>query len=285
MDVQYEEKTYESYFNVELDGRSTIFFPPGQVQEGVLGIDAAGHSNNRRLWRRLGHPFWFVNEFSGIALENAARHMESLLGESVRNIPNMKVNLLFQYKRPQHITSTRANEWHIWNQPYFRYHIYEKQQELLDHLGRIVGSKALILYAAPAVVDVNELVKLKMQRRIIESTNFTKASLLAGHEVNTYVQAGTHSVAHSVPEEVEAFDLLTFLKTQERSINVPNYKFVTDFSKAVQSAFQEDAYYRGIYASLVEEYRGIENYPLLSSFINLKIARDLTGIQWLIGTD
>ena len=44
MDARYEEKTFESYFNNELDRKTSIYFPLGQVQEGVLGLDSVAHS-------------------------------------------------------------------------------------------------------------------------------------------------------------------------------------------------------------------------------------------------
>ncbi|EPL3991176.1 hypothetical protein M2010_002181 [Providencia stuartii] len=59
MDARYEEKTFESYFNNELDRKTSIYFPLGQVQEGILGLDSVARSNSRRLWKTLGYPFWF----------------------------------------------------------------------------------------------------------------------------------------------------------------------------------------------------------------------------------
>ena len=63
MRVNYEEKTFESYFNNELDSRTSVYFPFGQVQEGSIGADSAAFSKNRRLWWRLGHPFIFSLPF------------------------------------------------------------------------------------------------------------------------------------------------------------------------------------------------------------------------------
>lgn len=56
MDAEYEEKTYENYFNAELDRRVEVYFPFGQVQEGGIGADAAAFSSDRWLWGRIGFP-------------------------------------------------------------------------------------------------------------------------------------------------------------------------------------------------------------------------------------
>ncbi len=73
---KYEEKTFESYFNTELDRRTRIYFPFGQVQEGGIGADSAAMSRDRWLWRRLGFPYWLYPRFSGVDLREVADEME-----------------------------------------------------------------------------------------------------------------------------------------------------------------------------------------------------------------
>jgi hypothetical protein len=88
----YEEKTFENYFNAELDRRSKIYFPLGQVQEGSLGFDSSSFSRNRSFWRRLGHPFWLFPNFAGIDLREIADEMERFLQRTIKDIPNIKAN-------------------------------------------------------------------------------------------------------------------------------------------------------------------------------------------------
>ena len=145
MTANFEEKTYENYFNAELDRCSEIFFPLGQVQEGFLGFDSSANSRNRRLWRSIGFPFWFHPPFAGIELREIAREMEFYLERSIVSIPRMKANLLFQYKRPEYIKTSTGKEWSYWNQPYFRYDIYQKQQELLNEIDSKFGDRVLII--------------------------------------------------------------------------------------------------------------------------------------------
>jgi hypothetical protein len=145
----FEEKTYENYFNSELDRRSEIFFPLGQVQEGSLGFDASAFSNNRQLWRRLGHPFWFFHPFRGAPLQEIADEMEHVLQHEIENVPKMKANVLFQYKKPEYIKQSNGSEWYLWNRSYYRYDIYQEQQELLMHIHRKFKGSILLIYAAP----------------------------------------------------------------------------------------------------------------------------------------
>lgn len=135
--------------------------PLAGVQEGVLGLDSVAHSRGWFLWRKLGYPFWLSPQFSGVELREIAHEMEHYLGREVKNIPTMKVNLLFQYKRPQYITMSSGSEWHLWNQKYFRYDLYTQQHTLLSHIETKFGNDAVVLYAAPSVVDVGDLVNLK----------------------------------------------------------------------------------------------------------------------------
>jgi hypothetical protein len=125
MKVDFEEKTYESYFNNELDSKSSVYFPPGQVLEGLLGFDAASNSKNRGLWRTLGFPFWFSPYFTGVNLRDIAREIEEELDHIIQKIPNIKTNILLQYKRPDYIKTVNGKEWKHWNKEYYRYRIYK----------------------------------------------------------------------------------------------------------------------------------------------------------------
>ena len=234
MKVQFEEKTYENYFNNELDSRSSIYFPLGQMQEGVLGLDSAANSKNRRLWRKFGYPFWFFPPFVGVDLKEIADEMEKIIGKVVRNIPKMKVNLLFQYKRPEYIASKLGKEWRYWNTPYFRYDLYQEQHNLLIKLESSFGRQALILYAAPAIKKIDELVKLKKHQKIIENSNFKKASELTNHDTNTYLRAGTYSIACSEPEKIENMNLLSLLESQEQYHDLENKGFIINASKRTE---------------------------------------------------
>lgn len=284
MRAKFEEKTYESYFNNELDRRSEIYFPLGQVQEGSLGFDASSFSRNRRLWRRLGHPFWFHPHFAGLELREIADEMEHFLGVELDNIPEMKANLLFQYKRPEYIKSSTGKEWHHWNEPYFRYNIYKEQQDLLIHIHNTFNSKVHVIYASPSTIDINELVKVR--RDIINYSNFKNAVDLQGHKRNTYIQAGTHSIACSEPEKIENIDLLKLLENiseqTRKTDNIKNREFIIEFSSKMRNVVSEYPYLSKSFNELNKEIAKIEQYELFHSFLIMNNYRQLTGNQWLI---
>lgn len=285
MRATFEEKTYESYFNSELARQTDIYFPLGQVQEGSLGFDSSALSSNRRLWRRLGYPFWFFPSFAGVELREIADEMEDLLNVTLDNLPPMNSNLLFQYKKPEYISTSRGSEWTHWNEPYFRYDIYQKQQELLMHIYNQFGAKIFIVYASPALHDVNELVDAHLSRKIIDVSNFRKASELNRHHRNTYTQAGTHSIACSEPKEIENFDLIKTINGLNYDSNITdesNRAFILNMRKQIVAIVSENQYYSASFNKLNEQYSKIDRYELLYSHLILNNFRQLTGTQWLV---
>lgn len=284
MRVQFEEKSYENYFNSELDRRSEVYFPLGQVQEGGLGFDATTFSRNRRLWSRLGYRFGIFPPFGGIDLREIADEMEEYLDIELQHIPQMKSNLLFQYKRPDYITSIQGKEWNLWNEPYFRYKIYKEQHDLLMHIHNTFQSKVLIIYAAPAILDVNELVNVHLSRQILDYTNFKKAVDLDGHHCNTYTQAGTYSIACSEQEKLDNLDLIKTLEnlTINVSNNETNRDFILNFQEQITSTVSKNQFFSESFYKLNETILEMKKFPLLYSFLIMNNFRQLTGTQWLV---
>lgn len=286
MRATFEEKTYENYFNSDLDRHSEIFFPLGQVQEGYFGFDAGANTRNRRLWRRLGHPFWFFPDFPGASFQEIADEMEHILGIEIDHVPQMKLNVLLQYKKPEYIRSSLGAEWHLWNESYYRYDIYQEQQELLMHIHTSLGNKILIVYASPAIHDVNELVQIHRDRRIIEYSNFRKAHELHNHYRNTYIRSGTHSIACSDPEQLNNFDLINELKRLGDESDYKeknNRQFIIAFRKQITAIMSNHPYYAESFKNLnnyVEDR--ISRYELFYSFYVMSNFRQLTGLQWLV---
>jgi hypothetical protein len=287
MDARYEEKTFESYFNNELDRKTSIYFPLGQVQEGVVGLDSAAHSRSWFLWRKLGYPFWLSPPFSGVELQDIAKEMERYLDKEVHNIPTMKVNLLFQYKRPEFITMSSGAEWHLWKRRYFRYDLYTEQHALLSHIETTFGQDAIVLYAAPAVEDVGDLVKLKKSRAIIDNTNFRRASELNGHHRNTYIKAGTYSQACSDPQRLDNFRLIELIENVEPKAQRGNGQFLVEFATRINSSMREArgiGYLRTAFVERMSEFKEyeLERYELFFAKLTMSVFREVTGSQWVI---
>lgn len=287
MDARYEEKTFESYFNNELDQKASIYFPFGQVQEGIVGLDSVAHSKNWWLWRKLGFPFWLWPQFSGVKLQDIAKEMEHYLDKEVHHIPPMKVNLLFQYKRPQFITMALEAEWSLWNQKYFRYDLCPKQHTLLSHIETTFGQDAIVLYAAPAVEDISELVRLKKKSAIIDNTNFRRASELDGHHRNTYIKAGIYSQACSEPQQINNFRLLELIEGFESPAQRENAQFLVEFAKHITTTLKEIQgihYLRTAFEDRLSEFQDLElgHFRLLFAMLTMSAFREITGIQWVI---
>ena len=259
MKVYFEEKTYESYFNNELDSKSSIYFPPGQVLEGLLGFDASANSSNRKLWKSLGFPFWFYPQFSGVKLRDIAEELEMEFKHIIQSIPQIKTNLLFQYKRPEYITTANGKEWSHWGKEYYRYSIYKEQHDLLSKIDSTFGDKALVLYAAPAISSLTDLVKFKGNNKIIENSNFKKASELNRHSKNTYVSSGTYSIACSEPERIDNINLISVLESYETNQELENEYFFTKAREVITEAMQ----YSPPFTILMKEYADFKEYELL----------------------
>lgn len=278
MKIDFEEKTYESYFNNELDSKSSVYFPPGQVLEGLLGFDAASNSNNRGLWRKFGFPFWFFPHFPGVSLLDIASELEQEMNHFINKIPNIKTNILLQYKRPEYITTANGKEWHHWKTEYYRYHVYAAQHEILSKIDQSFGDKALVLYASPAINSLTELVNLKKKRKIIDNSNFQRSSKLNNHSKNTYIRAGTHSIACSEPEKLENIDLISELQRIERTHDMENKQFILNTSKVISNNMESSKEF----SELMAEYTEYKEFSLIYSFLTMKVFREITGVQWAL---
>jgi len=278
MKVHFEEKTYESYFNNELDLKSSVYFPPGQVLEGMLGFDAASNSKNRKLWRIVGYPFGVSPQFSGVNLRDVAQELEVELERIIQSLPSIKANLLFQYKRPEYITTANGKEWHHWNKEYYRYHIYAEQHELLLRIDKSFGDKALVLYASPAINNLSDLVDVKIKKKIIENSNFKKASALNSHSKNTYIRSGTYSIACSQPERLEDINIISKLEFFDAKHDLNNVTFFHNTTNIISENMQNSKPFQ----YLMAEYIDLKEYELVYSHITMKIFREVTGIQWLL---
>ena len=225
--------------------------------------------------------------FKGVELQDIAKKMEDHLGEEVKNIPAMKVNALFQYKRPQYITMATGAEWHLWNRKYFRYDLYVEQHALLSHIEATFGSDAIVLYAAPAVEDVSDLVKLKKKNAIIANTNFRRASELNGHHRNTYIKAGTYSQACSDPQRLDNFHLIELFEGIEPPTQRENAQFLVEFAKRIRGSMSEAkniGYLGTAFTDRMSEFQDLEleRFKLFFAMLTMSAFREITGTQWLV---
>ena len=285
--AKFEEKTYENYFNSEIRD-SGVFFSFGQVQEGFLGSDATVYSNDDNLWRILGYPFnRYFQSFPGVDLQVIATRMQNIIGSVISALPNMKINLLFQYKRPEYLTTgSNPARTHWRRQPYYQYEIDTNQQSLLVKIHSIFGTNVLVLYAAPAIYEMDDLYNKFIAHQIIECSNFKRAIDINGHHKNTYIRGVSHSYACSDPEIIKNLDLIKEFKIVDRNEGKSEFKnnaeFIISFSKQILSLTYENDYYSPLFKKLNESIEVFKEHELLYSFLAMVNFRQLTETQWLV---
>ena len=155
------------------------------------------------------------------------------------------------------------------------------------HLASKFGAKALILYASPALKNVNDLVDAKQRKCLIENTNFRPAIELTGHHRNTYINAGTYSIACSEPEHMGRFDLLHQLETIKDNKSINGQESIIEAAKTVRNIAMRNSVFGTAYRSELNIYTeaGINRFPLLFSIVSMSVFRELSGIQWVLAID
>lgn len=210
MKAEFEEKQFETQLNSELLYKNSIY-SPGQVLENILGFDVALFTKNKHFWKifdpHLFHRCYHL--YPGIILDTKYwDHLE----DSINEFPQIKFNLIIQYKRPDYLTSKSSTEWKLWNKEYYRYDITQHQQKSLSDLSVKINSNCLVLYASPVFSTKKALWDLSNKIELVNNTNFCEVNRLNNHNKFTYNQNGKIGIACSEPEEIEIYPLESLLK-------------------------------------------------------------------------
>ncbi len=204
--AQFEEKTYEQHLTVELLHGRRLFFPPGQVLEGVIGFDVALSTSDRTFWKLFPpmSPWWrrfFSMHPPGMRLSN--RWWKELEDE-IEHFPKFKFNCFVQAKRPTRMVGSTASEYSSWKKSYFRYDTFSSQQLALESLSQKTMGKAIVVYACPAFHTLDELWRAISSGQLVKQSNFCEVAKLKGHGRYSYITAGNLGVAHSEPVTIES---------------------------------------------------------------------------------
>ncbi|MGC4943755.1 hypothetical protein [Kribbella sp. DT2] len=186
--AEFEEKQYESAFNIELAGGHHGWgdlFSAGQVLEKILGFDGAGDAEvEHRVWQVLKVP-----RPTGLIL--LPEHWEAGKQPPPDRLPIRPVSVVLQYKRPEYLIGNRAAQWTQWGRPYYRIRRESAQHSVLKHLEQSLVDGAIVRYAAPAFWKHTELEAHRWQRTVLPNSGFVAPSVLGSHKVWTYEQPGT----------------------------------------------------------------------------------------------
>ena len=272
MHAEFEEKTFEQLLTSELVNGRSLFFPPGQVLEEIVGFDVALRTSNRSLWRLFPHMYpWWCNMLSLSPPGISPRHAWwQELERGVEQFPKFKFNCFIQAKRPNYMVRSDAAEYSSWNKPYFRFDTYAHQQKALESLALRTTGKAVVVYACPAFCTYRALWAAVSASHVVTQTNFCEAERLKGHARYSYVAAGNKGFAHSDPTPVESMPFEQALAQIANQVPAQsNLVFLASTATVIHAAAEN-------LGPLFETYLSIVNgiFPDVDS----KLAQDLARI-------
>ena len=284
MKCEFEEKTYEQYHNIELLGKSKIFFPPGQLQENILGFDSILFSKNRKfwkLWELLKWWFW-PPVHRGVYLDNIFwDDLKEVINKEIRL--EFKFNIFIQYKRPEYMKANRAKEFIYWKRPYYRYDIDIHQQQILRQIERQVNDQAIVVHAAPAFHTNKELFNYFDAGKLVENSNYVKPSILDNHQRWTYVKSGTKGWAFSKPERKESIKLINYIKIVKENVRgseiESNSQFISKTSSILVESIRNTEYFSKAFDKIIEQIV-LPEHPFGKKVIMIYVCLYLTKLRW-----
>jgi len=197
LEAQFEEKEYEGPLNHELLASDSRIWPPGQVFEKHMGIDAALMVTSPLFWRNVG----FSHPLAGVVLDDLSfGHIWRQVGKK-RRLPTFATNLFLQVKRPEFLS--RSSYSAPMYGRHYRFNIKPHQQLALSRLARKLGHRGRVFYAAPVFHTHDELYRFTERQELVKNSNFAPVSRLDGHERWLYRRPGASGVGHSEPEEID----------------------------------------------------------------------------------
>ena len=189
--AEFCEREYETIFNRQITTLHEYVWTPGQVQEHILGFDAAFLSNSQLIFDLF--PAW---SFRPIGIRPSSDNWQEFFDIADRYLPPFCFNLFVQHKRPEFIGSRRGKERSYWKRPYFRYDIDSNQQACLEKLEAVSGNDALVTYACAAFHKHQELWEHVTRSTVIQSSNFVRPADLKGHHRYSFDVPGSTGSGH-----------------------------------------------------------------------------------------
>lgn len=207
--AEFEEKEFEAPLYNQLEQGTDLVWSPGQVFEGHIGIDRALFSQSPLFWKLAGR----LGPARGAFLHRYDWDFIWRRRRSRRRLPNFRLNLFLQAKRPWYYQRTPRNlSGRSLRAPLWRIDFVSHQQAALERVARSLGDRALVCYAAPAFHRLSQLYAHTRQGSIIENSSFPEAASMSGHTAWWYNQPGAVGLANPEFKSFEGPGLLTRLK-------------------------------------------------------------------------
>lgn len=189
---EFEEKSYETAFNIELAlgqaGSALSFFAPGARLEAELQTDV--------IWNLAAtNPAWAI---IGLAYSRGAAIPSTKSG----NVPSGMFNLFIQYKRSDALTNRAAKHWGHFGKQYYRFRFDHPSAQLstLQRLESGCGSAAQVIYAAPHFHEIDELMAAISSGTVIRQSVIVKPSQLSTQHAAFNFLNGYPSIQNPEPE-------------------------------------------------------------------------------------
>lgn len=232
--AEFEEKTYEKHFALELAKHAKLIFSPGQVTEADLGFDDSFEVPLCRMCKLFPHllpGMWL--RLPGISLSK----LQHLTG---RELPQLRSNFIVQYKRPELVIGPRAAEWNSWHCPYYRYQIKAEQQSKLVRVDQISSGRAAVVYASPAFVENDRLYSLVLKCKIIAESNIVPVNQMNGHTRFSYVDPGGFGFAHSEASKVSGPTFEQIMQKALKQEGVQFWEHIIKTAQDIESSLEDD---------------------------------------------
>lgn len=288
MEAEFEEKEYEGPLNHELLASDPRFWPPGQVFEKHMGIDAALMVSSPLFWHAVG----FSHPLVGVVLNDLCfGYIWSKVGRK-RKLPTFATNLFLQVKRPEFLS--RSNHSVPIYGPHYRFNIKPHQQIALGRLAKKLGHRGRVFYAAPVFHTHDELYRLTVRQELAQNSNFAPIHRLDVHKRWLYSRPGASGIGHSKPEKIDEPSFPDQLNDLEMmSIEFDNRKRDTILedlqfvARAIQSSVRETRQSSPIsqeYLRRTESLFVAEREPyalqVTKYFAQIVTFCQLFGVQW-----
>ena len=207
----FEEKTFEGAANLELARDRGRVFTPGQVEEGILGYDAAALPSptvagllNRVAGITTGPGVWLTPNW----------WLRCPHAPPPSFVPSRFASLLLQYKRPNLHFSPTDELFAAHGGAYFRFAFRAGQHKTLVRLDEALNDEAIVRYAAPCTIERKELEQWQIDGSVLENTNFVSPRRIGlRHKGWTYSSPGglgfrNETTPGDEPIETESADRL-----------------------------------------------------------------------------
>jgi hypothetical protein len=250
VNVDFSEEQFRSYLNSELVSNHQIFIPT-QPAESTMAVDAIMNSQNHtfwNMWEQIIHGTVVTENLWDGTSEPNPHHLDF-------NI-SFRANLFIQHKRPEYLFRRDSKEYNNWNQNYFRYKLDLDQQSDLSRLeSNVSHNDALVIYACPACPTFAELHSSAMSQRIVENSNFVKASDLDNHSRYTFISGGTEGLAFSEPSKIKSLELKKELSELSGEEHKDNFQFISSLSENITSVIENsDEVFQHSYRSVLNSF-------------------------------